>query len=92
MIDENAPHVIYEPVVSLQCYGKDKIFGEYHIETGELKITDPSMIDIDLEMLRRDLDKWKRNGTPMGSHMLFGVPKEVYTLREKFRDQDMRSH
>jgi hypothetical protein len=32
---ENAVAYYQPPIVTLQCYGKEKNFGEYHIETGD---------------------------------------------------------
>jgi len=83
-IPENASVVAcYQPpIVTLQCYGKEKNFGEYHVETGRIVITDASVMDIELEKLKEYLEEHK----PLGAHILFGVPKEVYELSEKFKD------
>jgi hypothetical protein len=39
------------------------------------------MMDIESEKLMQYLEEHK----PLGSHILFGVPREVYELSEKFR-------
>jgi hypothetical protein len=85
-IPEDAGACYQPPIVTLQCYGKEKSFGEYHVETSRLIITNASMMDIELEKLMEYL----RNNDNLGSYILFGVPKEVYELSEKFRYEGNR--
>jgi hypothetical protein len=84
-----AAHVAYEPIVRIQCYGKDTYFGEYHRDSYELKILNQAMVgDVDLIALKKELDKTNRENGTLGSHMLINVPIDVYKMREKFRDTD----
>lgn len=78
------PHKV--PIVTLQCYGKDIPFGYYDTTTGEIVVTDKDMLDRPLEGVLEYL----HSDTPVGSHILFGVPRVVYALREKFKDASRR--
>ena len=83
-VDE-AVKAAYTPTIRIQAYGNDEAFGEYNKETKELKILDSSMVgDTDLEQIKQHLDEQNEKGELYGSHMLIGIPKEVYRLREKF--------
>lgn len=74
----------YVPVVKLQYYGMYEDFGEYHKETGELKIFDAAMFsDADLKKLKQYLDEHNQAGDLWAYRMILGIPRGVYEMREK---------
>jgi hypothetical protein len=78
----------YTPTIRIQAYGNDADFGEYNKETKELTILDSSMVgDTNLDLIKQHLDEQNEKGELYGHHMLIGIPKEVYQLREKFQQR-----